>query len=397
MSGSSRSSSPGGSAPPAPRCGRRCACSASRGWWSTCPGAACASRSCRPATSTSSSPCATPSSSSPSGCAAAHPADETGLDRDGRRRRGDGVRHGRRRHRGPGRRAPGVPPGVGSALGAPAPIDVYEPVILKLQLYMATNLRREADAAPERGGPAAAPHGSTKRCAAATWPRSSTSCPATEPAPTSLPSWTGSERNTALTARGFRCHQTVDNRRNADFGSRRLPDLDPARGLRGRALGARRRRRRPRTPRGRRRRRLDLALQRRGIARPRRRDRGALGARRPTAALRGAVRREGQHRRRGLADHRGLPRVQLLPRRRRHERAPAPRTGRDRRREDEPRPVRHRPQRHPQPVRRPGERLRRRPHLGRVELGQRRRRGRRASSRSRWAPTPPDPGGCPPR
>ncbi len=32
-------------------------------------------------------------------------------------------------------------------------IDVYEPVILKLQLYMATNLRREADQRPSAQGP----------------------------------------------------------------------------------------------------------------------------------------------------------------------------------------------------------------------------------------------------
>jgi hypothetical protein len=48
------------------RCGRRCACSASRAWSNTSPAAACASRNCRPATSTSSSPSATRWSSSPS-------------------------------------------------------------------------------------------------------------------------------------------------------------------------------------------------------------------------------------------------------------------------------------------------------------------------------------------
>ena len=35
---------------------------------------------------------------------------------------------------------------------APAPIDVYEPVILKLQLYMATNMRREAEQRPSAEG-----------------------------------------------------------------------------------------------------------------------------------------------------------------------------------------------------------------------------------------------------
>ena len=140
-------------------------------------------------------------------------------------------------------------------------IDVYEPVILKLQLYMATNMRREAVQRPTRGGPAAAPPALRSGARRRPGHDRRRAVPPRRPHLPRSRAGRASERNTALTARGFRCHQTVDNRRSADFGSRRLPDLDPARGLRGRALGARRRRRRPRTPRGpRRRRRLDLAL-----------------------------------------------------------------------------------------------------------------------------------------
>ena len=224
----------------------------------------------------------------------------------------------------------------------------------------------------------------------------------TAPAPTSPRSWTAiwTPQHGLNGDGGLRCHQTVDNRRSADFGSRRLHGSRPC--ARPTRAGSR-----PHVV-------VDAVLDRlaaRGddgvwISRF---DAAALharaaaiedrwAARGAAAALRGAVRRQGQHRRRRPADHRGLPGVQPTPP------PPTPRacaccstqgaiavgktnldqfaTGLNGTRS---------------PVRRPGERLRRRPDLGRVELGQRGRGGGRASSRSRWAPTPPAPGGCPPR
>ena len=67
-------------------------------------------------------------------------------------------------------------------------LDVYEPVILKLQLYMATNMRREATGASLRKGRTGT-GGSTTPCAGATWRPSSPSWSPTAPAPTSRPSW----------------------------------------------------------------------------------------------------------------------------------------------------------------------------------------------------------------
>ena len=75
----------------------------------------------------------------------------------------------------------------------------------------------------------------------------------------------------------------------------------------------------------------------------------------------------------------------------------AARRRRDARRQDQPRPVRHRADRDPLAVRRVRERLRRRPDLRRVQLRLGRRGRRRAWSASPWAPTPPAPGGCRPR
>lgn len=60
----------------------------------------------------------------------------------------------------------------------------YEPVILKLQLYMAANLRREAEQrAPSEGWSGTG--GSSRPSPPATRPPCSTPCPGTERAPTS--------------------------------------------------------------------------------------------------------------------------------------------------------------------------------------------------------------------
>ena len=104
-----------------------------------------------------------------------------------------------------------------------------------------------------------------------------------------------------------------------------------------------------------------------GRARPRSTPRSRPA--RPSARGR-AVRGEGQHRRRRRADHRRVRRVRLRARGARRRWSSTARRGRGLRRQDQPRPVRHRPRRHalaaygalPQPAR-PAL------HRGRLELG----------------------------
>ena len=98
------------------------------------------------------------------------------------------------------------------------------------------------------------------------------------------------------------------------------------------------------------------------------------------APVRRSVRRQGQYRRRRLADHGRLSCFRLraaeIGIRRRAARA----RGRDRRRQDEPRSVRDRPCRRALALRGPAERFAAGPHSGRIELGfsDRGRRGTRS-------------------
>ena len=114
----------------------------------------------------------------------------------------------------------------------------------------------------------------------------------------------------------------------------------------------------------------------------------ALGrlARQPPA-LRPAARREGQLRRRGLPDLRGLPRLRarrLLDLA--HGPAPAGR-GRGDGRQEQHGPVRDGAGRRADRLRHPALRVLGRPHLGRLDLGRRGRRSRPGSSAWRWAGT----------
>ena len=122
----------------------------------------------------------------------------------------------------------------------------------------------------------------------------------------------------------------------------------------------------------------------------------AAGEDLPLAGL--ARRGEGQHRRRRAADDGGLPVVRLRPGRADATAVARLRAaGRRRARHDQPRPVRHRPGGHPQPVRRGPARDAPGADLRRVELRVRRRGRARASPTSRSAPTPPARAGCRPR
>ncbi len=99
-----------------------------------------------------------------------------------------------------------------------------------------------------------------------------------------------------------------------------------------------------------------------------RRGRGPAGRRQGAPSRRADLRRQGQHRRGRRPDHRRLPGLRLRCRTRPHRRSQALRRRRGRlRRQDQPRPVRHRPRRDPQPVRRRPQRRRPRPGVGRLE------------------------------
>ncbi len=191
------------------------------------------------------------------------------------------------------------------------------------------------------------------------------------------------------------CRSDVDEARRRDLpqprSRRSRPQVRrrrPARGGSGRALRVARR--------ARRRRRLDRVDADRARSWPRRSElerRRAGGE--PLPLLRRPLRRQGQHRRRRPADHRGLPRVRL------HAQLDAPVVARLRGRrralprEDQPRPVRHRPRRRALALRDPAQPVRRALHPGRLELrlgGRGRGRARRAS---RSAPTRPARGACP--
>ncbi len=95
------------------------------------------------------------------------------------------------------------------------------------------------------------------------------------------------------------------------------------------------------------------------------------------AALRRAVRGEGQHRRRRRADHRRVPAVRVRAGTLGDRRRTARGGRRDRDRQDESRSVRDRPRRHALALRRPEEPVRRTLYPGRFELRLRRRRGAR--------------------
>ena len=95
------------------------------------------------------------------------------------------------------------------------------------------------------------------------------------------------------------------------------------------------------------------------------------------AAVGNPVRGEGQHRCRGLGDHRGLPGVRLRARRDGDRRSKAPGCRRHPRRKDQPGSVRDRPQRNPVPLRHPPIRLGPGDDLRRIQLRQRGRRRRR--------------------
>ena len=102
------------------------------------------------------------------------------------------------------------------------------------------------------------------------------------------------------------------------------------------------------------------------------------------SAVRRALRHQGQHRLRRRADHGRVPRLRVHPVGVRAGRPAPARCRRDPDRQDEPRPVRHRPGRHAFAVRRVRERFRRTLHLRRLELrvgG--RRRGRPGQLRAR--------------
>ena len=98
---------------------------------------------------------------------------------------------------------------------------------------------------------------------------------------------------------------------------------------------------------------------------------------RQAAALRRALRGEGQYRRRRSADDRRLPRLLLPAAAVGRGRAPPGRGRRHRRRQDQPRPVRHRPGRRALALRRAEKSVRSGVRAGRFQLGLGRRRRRR--------------------
>ena len=135
----------------------------------------------------------------------------------------------------------------------------------------------------------------------------------------------------------------------------------------------------------------------RGARRPARRGarpRAAARRGRAAAALRPAVRGQGQHRRRRAADDGGVPRVRVPRRRARARGGEAGRGGRAGRRQDQPRPVRDRPGRRALALRRAEEPVRRALHRRRLQLAARASRSRRGWSASRSAPTRPARGVC---
>ena len=87
------------------------------------------------------------------------------------------------------------------------------------------------------------------------------------------------------------------------------------------------------------------------------------------AALRRPVRGQGQHRRRRASDHGGLSGLRLYARALGLRRRGPDAGGGDRRRQDQPRPVRDRPRRRPLALWRPAQCAARRSHSGRIELG----------------------------
>ncbi|MCK7499448.1 MAG: hypothetical protein MZW92_60380 [Comamonadaceae bacterium] len=119
------------------------------------------------------------------------------------------------------------------------------------------------------------------------------------------------------------------------------------------------------------------------------------GDRGDAAALRRSLRRQGQHRRRRLADHRRAARRSATsPLAHATVVAPPARGRRGADRQDQPGPVRHRPGRHALAVRRAC----RTPSIRRASAAarapDRRRPSRAAWCRSRSAPTPRDRAGC---
>ncbi len=93
------------------------------------------------------------------------------------------------------------------------------------------------------------------------------------------------------------------------------------------------------------------------------------------AALRHPLRHQGQHRPGRSADHGRLPRIRLYAGAQRLRRPVPDRRRRDPHRQDQPRPVRHRPQRHPLALGRRTQRLQPGLHLGRLQLRLGGRRG----------------------
>ena len=89
---------------------------------------------------------------------------------------------------------------------------------------------------------------------------------------------------------------------------------------------------------------------------------------REPAALRHPLRHQGQHRPRRPAHHGRLSRVCLHAGTQRHRRAAPDRRRRDPARQDQPRPVRHRAERHPLALRRLPQRLRPGLHLRRLQF-----------------------------
>ena len=96
---------------------------------------------------------------------------------------------------------------------------------------------------------------------------------------------------------------------------------------------------------------------------------------REPAALRHPLRHQGQHRSRRPAYHRRLPRVRLHAGTQRHRRAAPDRRRRDPDRQNQPRPVRHRTERHPFALRRLPQRLQPGLHLRRLQFRLGGRRG----------------------
>ena len=359
-SGWSRSSSPAGSGSAARRCGRRCGCSGSRAWSSTCRAAGSGSWRCRRATSTSCSACATCSSASRCSARSTAAAPPT---RTGSRSRAPPSSAWR--------------PARGDATEQAAAHRAFHLSLVALagHQHLHARLRAAAAAAAALHGHEHAPRG-----------RAAPGDRGRAPAPAALRGRGGRGPDVVLdelTHHGSRTYLAPGAgpglsppRSSHGVNARRsspdtklstiddvLPQAAPPLPGRGRATAASS----PdphasstpcsrASPTGR----DDAAwISRRSTPAELRARADELAARGPAGppALRRPVRGQGQHRRRRAAHHRRLPGLRLHARTRTRARvARLLAAGAIARRQDQPRPVRHRPDRHPLPVRRARER-----------------------------------------